>query len=715
MKANLILLILFISGVLATPVSAQQVYVSGNGNDSNPGSIDLPFKTIQQAIDKTVGGECTIILREGIYQIDKTIQISPENSGLTLKPYNREQVILSAGKPINDWELVRHPSPGKNRPNRVWKATLHDLPGLLTLYDQSGILQRCASPKFKTVENKVESKEGGNVEVKMDESENPTPSKLFFLKDQIDHVKDFNGAELFILPSKDWVANYLPIATVDKDRRIIETVCPGTYALATPPTWTQVELFYQIENVPEFLDEPGEWYFNKAKGELYLISRTGEKPEGIIVPGLNQIINISGDLGKSDLVKNVTIEGLTFKHAERMTWEDGRIGVQHDWEVLDGEWSCIKAKGVSGLLVKNCLFENTGGDGVRIDLEGWNNTICNNEFVNVGGSAISLIGYPVGTRDKLHSNKIVSNYIHHCSTLWWLQAGITICQSSANLIANNLIHDMPYNGMAFVGGRSAFFGRGRNSNSPADGLSYVNWDEIPGDVDAWYEKVGYVNTRDNIIEHNEAYNVMQKLGDGNAIYLSGTGSGNILRKNYIHDIHSLSSAGGMRFDNDTWFCVMRDNVVWNVNGSNLVAKHVNTVENNIMVNSGVRSSMNLAAGPKWGTNIRHNIIVNSKELLDSTKNKWQKMDEIFAKGELEECIITDNLLYVSDDNSFGVNVTKSINSNFNASNNIHANPQFYDIENGDFRLKKDSPALKLGFVPFDDYGLTAPVGRIINR
>jgi len=34
-------------------------------------------------------------------------------------------------------------------------------------------------------------------------------------------------------------------------------------------------------------------------------------------------------------------------------------------------------------------------------------------------------------------------------------------------------------------------------------------------------------------------------------------------------------------------------------------------------------------------------------------------------------------------------------------NTIVADPLFYDVEKGDFRLKKKSPALKLGFVPFD--------------
>lgn len=34
-------------------------------------------------------------------------------------------------------------------------------------------------------------------------------------------------------------------------------------------------------------------------------------------------------------------------------------------------------------------------------------------------------------------------------------------------------------------------------------------------------------------------------------------------------------------------------------------------------------------------------------------------------------------------------------------NSLAVDPLFVDPSNGDFRLKPDSPALKLGFVPFD--------------
>ena len=35
---------------------------------------------------------------------------------------------------------------------------------------------------------------------------------------------------------------------------------------------------------------------------------------------------------------------------------------------------------------------------------------------------------------------------------------------------------------------------------------------------------------------------MQYLGDGNAVYVSGCGEGNIIRRNYIHDMDAATSA-----------------------------------------------------------------------------------------------------------------------------------------------------------------------------
>ena len=60
-----------------------------------------------------------------------------------------------------------------------------------------------------------------------------------------------------------------------------------------------------------------------------------------------------------------------------------------------------------------------------------------------------------------------------------------------------------------------------------------------------------------------------------------------------------------------------------------------------------------------------------------------------------------NIYYCKADRSLGDTVLKKLQGDGGDANSSSADPMFVDPGNGDFRLKPDSPALKLGFVPFD--------------
>lgn len=84
-----------------------------NGNDSNPGTLERPFKTIQQSID--VAGENEndgnqIFLREGTYYPDRSIEINQysgtEEAFLTIQPLPGEQAIIDASQIPRDGGLI---------------------------------------------------------------------------------------------------------------------------------------------------------------------------------------------------------------------------------------------------------------------------------------------------------------------------------------------------------------------------------------------------------------------------------------------------------------------------------------------------------------------------------------------------------------------------------------------------------------------------------
>ena len=65
-----LVLVLFFAFVTAIKA---QIYVSPNGDDTNPGTINKPFKTVQKAMS-VAGADSLIYLREGIYNFSSTLK-----------------------------------------------------------------------------------------------------------------------------------------------------------------------------------------------------------------------------------------------------------------------------------------------------------------------------------------------------------------------------------------------------------------------------------------------------------------------------------------------------------------------------------------------------------------------------------------------------------------------------------------------------------------
>jgi len=70
---------IFLLLVSAVPLRAQ-LYVATGGSDTNPGTVDLPFKTIVKGIADAVPGD-TIYVRGGTYELTNSISISLSKNG----------------------------------------------------------------------------------------------------------------------------------------------------------------------------------------------------------------------------------------------------------------------------------------------------------------------------------------------------------------------------------------------------------------------------------------------------------------------------------------------------------------------------------------------------------------------------------------------------------------------------------------------------------
>ena len=97
-----ICLALFFSVLLVGNLEAATYYIDGsNGNDSNPGTLALQWKTIGKANSRLKAGD-TVYIRAGTYSSDSSEQINPANSGtsgnyITYQNYNDEVVTITGG------------------------------------------------------------------------------------------------------------------------------------------------------------------------------------------------------------------------------------------------------------------------------------------------------------------------------------------------------------------------------------------------------------------------------------------------------------------------------------------------------------------------------------------------------------------------------------------------------------------------------------------
>ena len=80
-------------------LNASQFYVATNGNDSNPGTIDRPWLTIQKAASTAQAGT-TVNIRGGTYHESVSFANSgTQSSPITFRNYSGETVVIQA----DDW------------------------------------------------------------------------------------------------------------------------------------------------------------------------------------------------------------------------------------------------------------------------------------------------------------------------------------------------------------------------------------------------------------------------------------------------------------------------------------------------------------------------------------------------------------------------------------------------------------------------------------
>jgi hypothetical protein len=693
----------------ASGAGAAEFHVAPGGRDENPGNKGKPFATLQRArgeVRKLIAAglktNVTVWIRGGTYTLRDTLVFGPEDSGtdqysITYQAVPGEEPVLTSGVEIEGWKkpdamLNDLPVPAEGN---VWVADVPESLGrFCTLYDKQGHLGRAQGNAFVP----------GDPPAGADGNDRASRlHNLYYPAGAIRNWSNLDDVEIVIRYSS--TMNILALESVDEKARVARTSLPGTYPLRklqpqqrNPSAW--------VENVLEVLDHPGAWVLNTHTRKLYLWPR-GEEPKGIVAPRLRELIRVEGKndaAGSADVpVRNLVFRGLTFAHADRDIWSRDDIGIQHDWEMLDKPDALLRLRGAEKCTVQNCKFRDSGGTAIRLDLYAQKNRIEGNEIRYMGQGGIMLIGYGPGIKDVNKQNEILNNNIHNCGLIYWHSVGLMMWQSGGNHVANNYIHHMPRHAISLSGVRVPYFERRCESREICGSL---RWQEI-GERKTWDAVVPFLHTKNNIVEHNEVERVLLKLGDGAGINVTGAGEGNIIRRNYVHDIFSNEWVSGcLRTDDWQRGTTWEENVIYRSNAGAWEHKGGNNVINNYAIDVLPRGYFRIfrdGPGEKIdGTVLERNIFYSSNGAA---------VFYTFAVGpqQVAKSKIEHNLYYCG-----GVEETstpkflQTLRAQGVSATDVYADPMFVALKHGDFRLKPESPALKMGIKQIDlnSVGLT---------
>jgi len=646
-----------------------------------------------------------VALRGGLYRVAETIVFSVADSAadghtITYAAYPGEKPVFTASIPLTGWQ-----------PTGDGRTFITKLPAgtkpFLTLCDRTGRLPRARGPAFSPTQDYRTAETLGR-------------STLPFPPGAIDNWPDLADAEVVIRPNYGWILNILPIESVDTAAGLARTRIPASYPMVKV-RWGLRDVNTKgtawIENVRAALDEPGEWTLNTATRTVTLLTRDGAAPDGIEAPQLTELLRIEGAIdydGPRDTpVRGLVFRGLSFTGGDRWPWEKDRAGstLQHDWEMFDRPTALVRLRGAERISFEHCHWFNSGGAGLRLDLHAQQNRVADSLFAHLGGAGLVLAGYGPGTKDVNRKNEIVGNHLHHIGEILWMGAAISVWQSGENRIAQNHIHHINYTAIT-VSGRIAW-----NSDGRGDGWRTIRWPEIkaaggpppqagPGQPrPTWEQRAPFLHGRNNLVERNEIHDVMLRLWDGDAIYVSGTGTGNRVRENFIHDCLSENMCEAIRCDDDQNETTIERNVILRSGGmgTGIAIKGRNYVLNNFIVDSTgsfqPRGLISLEGVPVDGSIIRHNILVATKP--KPTPFFFKNLLGVPPDPKLSEVATDENLFWHSTDSKWADAHLTAARAEGRELRSQFADPRFLAPDAGDFRFAPGSPAPALGIEPLD--------------
>jgi hypothetical protein len=696
------------------------VFVALNGNDAWSGTLDAPnsagtdgpVATIAKAqslirtkIAQNPARNYLVLVRGGIYPqaqplIFTELDTVYQGYSVTWENYPGERAVISGGRPLTGWAV--------SFPSGQWTLTLPGGTAITEFYVggarckpavRPSLLDAQGQPTYLYVATQVAAT--GTAPYSSDPLQSPHPGEELQGNNRFGfNPGDWTAADIGCMVEVNAGECLIPLAAVDSVNNIATL---GSHCL-----YNMLPVGTRLRRVGSPRDGllPGEFYLNPSTNVLTYSPRPGETPENVIAPLLTRLVEVSNSTSQNQGTLALGYAGrlnfnLGFAHTATPKLQTGYQFVQEGNNETD---AAIVTTGATAVNFDRSVFAHMGDAAIYWALGTFGCRAERSIFHDLGGGAIyaGLMQYdgsiwPATPQQNMGFHKIVNNLVDGYGRTFYGDAAIWI----GNIPLCDISHNEVRHGASF--GISVGFEFDWNGN---DGSTLFG------------HKV-----HKNHVHHLGTWSKYGSQGqfDFGAIYLRGLQPGTTVDFNLLHHVGcyaglicgTTGSGGNPQYgfnanaiygDYTASELLIENNLVYLASWAGYYQQgHGNTVQNNIFALS---TNAPLLFEPDGTSNsqatFQRNIIyweagagvspyVNGNGSVDQVTFATD-YNLYFCKG----ATLTNYAMYDTiADWQNPAKYNRDVHSLFNA------DPLFTNPDGGDFTLAPNSPALGLGFVPFD--------------